>query len=322
MKKFNSVVIVFILLLTLLTSTSASTFTQQQPLTVNWSIAASAEELSNINNLYEITPNSDEWKTFQTKQELLDSCKLSQSILAGLSTNELLDAVLTYPLLVDLYAFDSYDIGLQILSENSDAYSSFLIKSDATQKLIERLNSTNEEEPLRKQTLEILLSDKRLLDTTTLQKIQQSPRNTSATVYTPKGSAVTVINVTSDFTDAEKISLNNSFKSAYPNATFIATSTQKYNCHNYAWNDSSPATYWMNDPSRYMTDGSYVSTTMTTATKVYYGSSANHSARIYAQNPPYAYPKVMSKWGQGPLMVHSANYGPYGSSNITYWKAS
>lgn len=77
-----------------------------------------------------------------------------------------------------------------------------------------------------------------------------------------------------------------------------------------------------------MTDGSYTSfTNLSNAvigTRVYYGSAADHSAVVYQYGGPVASVKklnVESKWGIGPVMRHLADYGPYGSNNLTMWKS-
>ncbi|MDR0267294.1 SMI1/KNR4 family protein [Paenibacillus sp.] len=110
-------------------------------------------------------------------------------------------------------------------------------------------------------------------------------------------------------------------------ATFVSTSTSNYNCHSYAWySDSTSNTYWMNDPSRYMTDGSYSSFTNLinagSGTRVYY-DNGEHSGIVYEAGGPLASTKklkVISKWGMAPLMKHRAEYSPYASDNLTMWK--
>lgn len=99
-------------------------------------------------------------------------------------------------------------------------------------------------------------------DVSAIQKskfiVNKAVRDTSTTVKTPKGSSVSVTVFSSDFTASQKTAYNNEFKNSWPNATFVSTSTRMYNCHSYAWYSSSTSNkYWMNDPSKYMSDGSY-----------------------------------------------------------------
>jgi len=117
------------------------------------------------------------------------------------------------------------------------------------------------------------------------------------------------------------IAMNNAFCSAYPYATFVYNSSNCYNCHSFAWYSSSPSnTYWMDDPSAYMSDGSYTSTSSVyDASRVYYYSS-DHSAKVYSASPyGLAGSDLISKWGQGPVMIHTPYYGPY-SGNVSLWR--
>ncbi len=147
-------------------------------------------------------------------------------------------------------------------------------------------------------------------------------------VYTPAGSAVSVYKWTSsdiDFSTSEINSLNAEYAEAYPNATRLGNPSKKYNCHSYAWYSQSTSNiYWMNNPSKYMTDGSYseVSKIHTDVgdRMVYFLSTdgtntgINHSAVIVSY---VDYPRskrtfvVKSKWGQLGLYKHSWADGPY-----------
>lgn len=141
-----------------------------------------------------------------------------------------------------------------------------------------------------------------------------------STVYTPKGSPVSVMTITPDLTLEQKTWLNNQVKADYPKALYQSTSTENYNCHSYAWYYSSTSnTKWMNVPSKYMTDGSYARSSAVRNNKIYY-YDGDHSGNIIAvglENPGEI--TVISKWGKGPLMVHTAWYSPY-TGGANYWK--
>lgn len=80
-------------------------------------------------------------------------------------------------------------------------------------------------------------------------------------VYTPKGSPVEVL-IRDEYSSSFIDKCNSAGDSMVPNATRLASSTAKYNCHSYAWySQSTNNPYWMNDPSKYYTDGSYYETT-------------------------------------------------------------
>lgn len=199
---------------------------------------------------------------------------------------------------------------------------------------VEMLNIAESKLLAKSQNLEIYSGSNNAFFESASENSALSLYSVSSTVYTPKGSAVSVYKWTSndsDFSSAEISSLNSQYAKAYPNATRLANPTKKYNCHSYAWYSQSTSNiYWMNNPSKYMTDGSYNKVTkMNTLVgdrMVYYtstngtNSGINHSAIIVSY---VNYPKsrrtfvVKSKWGQLGLYQHSWDDGPY-----MYWNGS
>lgn len=72
-------------------------------------VAATSAGLTNANSeekyLYPVRPGSEEWKKFQTHDEMLAAVQIPQDKLKTMSTEMLVDAVLDYPLFIDLEAF-------------------------------------------------------------------------------------------------------------------------------------------------------------------------------------------------------------------------
>lgn len=142
---------------------------------------------------------------------------------------------------------------------------------------------------------------------------------TTTTVKTPNGTSVEVLLRSPDFTTEEKKSMDAEIKSLYPNAIKLRTASIKYNCHSYAWySQSSNNKYWMNDPSAYMTDGSY-----TRALRMITGLkgctfSKTHSV-IVSKVDGMEVSKVKSKWGAYGLYEHHPNYSPYIDPVIAYY---
>lgn len=149
-------------------------------------------------------------------------------------------------------------------------------------------------------------------------------RDTLETVKTPNGSSVTVIRRT--YSASESASAYNYTITRYPNATVVSGATTNYNCHSYAWYSQSTSNpYWMNDPGKYMSDGSY--------TKIGASPTAKNQKVCYIQYPlvnPCIHSgivysisgstvKLTSKWGAGPLVRHDVSYSPYGGTP-TYYK--
>lgn len=158
-------------------------------------------------------------------------------------------------------------------------------------------------------------------------------------VYTPKGR--TVHNFRSSnpdvatFTEMSQDNIDyydSCSQSNYPLATFLTSSTHKYNCHGYAWHYlentgdyryrwiglSNPATvsaYWADENISYTEIGSSTGA----FDKVHYTNTTNiqdHSAVTTS-----SYNVFDSKWGRGPLVRHAKTYCPYYlGGDINYYK--
>lgn len=109
--------------------------------------------------------------------------------------------------------------------------------------------------------------------------------------------------------------IDQQYLTTYPSSSILSTPSPSYNCHSYAWYSQSTANrYWINDPSLYMSDGSYSACVAAIGCKVFYDSSNdsyNHSGITTAlpagRNPS----TVTSKWGAHSLFSHYVNDCPY-----------
>ena len=147
------------------------------------------------------------------------------------------------------------------------------------------------------------------------------------TVYTPNGSAVQVMIITSELTPDQIQSWRNWVATNYPEATRVRDASLKYNCHSYAWHSqASNNDKWMNNPgdNTYWEDGSYVYFTYGGYERpagVPLGARASYA---YADHSAYVHSSsgttVQSKWGVGPLMRHRPGYCPYASYVVLYYK--
>ncbi|ADL53736.1 hypothetical protein [Clostridium cellulovorans] len=170
------------------------------------------------------------------------------------------------------------------------------------------------------------LSTTLVVDQTTTLATEETPslvaEQTTKYVYTPKGTPVEVLQLGELMTNAEKVEADNWVKSTYPGIGLLRSATSNYNCHSYAWySQATSNVYWINNPTPYMTDGSY--NYMGTASgysgeRVYYSSPGNeHSGIVYNRiagtigPDAYGNVNVLSKWGTYGLVRHSAQNCPY-----------
>ncbi|WP_432406490.1 hypothetical protein [Wukongibacter sp. M2B1] len=283
-------------------------------------------------SIYPITPDDKKWEEFTSKKEMLDACRISQDILDEMTTDELIKAVLDFPLVINLYLYNSYEDGLEALEEESDAFKELLKRSDANEKLSNILNASNS----NRMSFSSIESSNDSLDLVTLKILQSKIDKSNLSkqfssikyVKTPKGSKVKVKKRGELLNDEQRDIIKKDVKKKYPRATYVSKPTTNYNCHSYAWyKDSTSNKYWMDNPKKYMTDGSYKIISYTEAKKgtiVHYPMpKGTHSAIVYRSSGSINNAKklyVISKWGMGPLMKHYAGYGPYNSNHLTVWK--
>ncbi len=79
---------------------------------------------------YEITPEDEEWSNFETTQEMYEACQLDGELLNNMTTVELVDAVVNYPLMVNIYAYDSFEKGIEILVKHFNGLEELVSRND------------------------------------------------------------------------------------------------------------------------------------------------------------------------------------------------
>lgn len=270
---------------------------------------------------YPITPEMDEWKSFQSLDEMIEACQIPDEILSQLSTDKLIDVVLDYPLAVNLFAYDtpeegirhllSYFNGLQELARRSNAAE----RMDARLKLLVQEKTPNTVKKFFAEAVLGMLSNQPV-NNAIVHDLQRYEIHYN---YTPNGTRVSFIYNLSwadhGYTESEAHEINEQFKASFVNATPLRDENPAYNCHSYAWySTSSGNLYWLNQGGASLYKESYTETTTPrSGDKVWYGP-ADHSA-IYYRNS-----MVTSKWGVLGLFRHDISYCPYSSSNVSYWR--
>lgn len=323
---------------------------------------------------YPIKPGTREWVEAGNAYERVQACQIPIEILDKLSTEELIESVINYPFLMDIYAFDSLQAGFESVAERFNGLEELMKRDDAVYKILSKYKNLEVDESLDKKSeesifilasLEVILGQDELIEqldenqkmelekeleskyllkksnsdvygftTSIAYRIKSEARNVLVSplatyyVYTPRGTAVAVSRRGELLTPAEKVAMDNYVRNTYPGITVVRTATTNYNCHSYAWyNTSSSNLYWMNSAYAYMSDGSYIRrsggiTGNRINDKIYYGATNYlHSGIVYARSMGgNAY--VQSKWGSMGLVKHYYSNCPYysGSSTpISFW---
>lgn len=99
---------------------------------------------SNTPYKYSITPDSKDWAKHKS-YELVQLTDIPENIVKNMDTAALVSAVMDYPFLGDIYAFDSDEIGIQVISERFSGLKELLGRRDAGDGLYEEYMTMKQE---------------------------------------------------------------------------------------------------------------------------------------------------------------------------------
>ncbi|MDO5442818.1 MAG: hypothetical protein Q4G10_04040 [Bacteroidia bacterium] len=148
------------------------------------------------------------------------------------------------------------------------------------------------------------------IENRTYSTIQENPNEVS--LHTPFGHILCGIDFP-EYSPAEIVSITDCYEEHYPYAIVYRPASNQYNCHFFAWEPINPSggNHWLNpyygsifQLSYFWTNDLFVNSTESEAEKVHYYQS-DHSAIVLSSED------YISKWGNGPVMVHAPEYGPY-----------
>lgn len=308
------------------------------------------EYIINTPYQYPIVPETEEWKNLGSLTAMINATHIDYDILKNMSTPALVETVVSYPLFVNVCAYDTLEKGVNEVSKYFYGIEELCNRENARSCLLNFINSrcpnllelkTDEEIKTALYDYEKAYNDSRnreiffIINAVTLiEYLDYSNKNTNNTrysadyVYTPMGYPVSAIygyTIWDHATPTYAQQLNNQYHSSYPNAVELASINGAYNCHSYAWHQQSTSNnYWINYPemTTYLTDGSYSSSNPAVGRRIIYRKSdgeVTHSGIISAiSDTTY----ITSKWGYCGLYYHKINECPYYSNNIniSYWK--
>ena len=87
-------------------------------------------------NKFPIELNSKEWKNLKNHDEMVKKCTIPKGILKELSTKNLLEMVMNYPLLVDLYSYSSVAEGIRAVINDFNGMQELIARPDLPKELI------------------------------------------------------------------------------------------------------------------------------------------------------------------------------------------
>lgn len=89
----------------------------------------------NMDDVYPVRPGSDEWYALANHDQMVAACRIPQEVLDSLSSEELVDAIMEFPLFIDIFAFDFSEGAREHIASICDAYRELLTRPDGTEVL-------------------------------------------------------------------------------------------------------------------------------------------------------------------------------------------
>jgi hypothetical protein len=87
---------------------------------------------------YPVKPGSEEWRKFTSNEEMVKVCQIPKNVLSSLSTEDLAELCLKYPLLYDVFAFENLNHGLDKLFDDFNGIRELYKRTDVSSCLTER----------------------------------------------------------------------------------------------------------------------------------------------------------------------------------------
>lgn len=142
MKHFTKLLIIFTFVTALVTIPS-----------IDYSYAYAEDSSIDMDNLnwidengnyhFPITQYDEEWQHLSCTDEMRQVTQIPDSILKSISTPELIDLIIEYPLLCDIKAYESIYEGYQHVKENFNGIQELLSRSNAYYSLIQKYKTLN-----------------------------------------------------------------------------------------------------------------------------------------------------------------------------------
>jgi hypothetical protein len=92
---------------------------------------------------YPVKPGTEEWKAIDSQLVKDSLCQIPDDIINRLTTEELLDVCLEYPMLGDILAFNNVQDGIEGVKNNFNGIYELLLRTNCSQVLIDRYVNTS-----------------------------------------------------------------------------------------------------------------------------------------------------------------------------------
>lgn len=83
------------------------------------------------------------WQSFQTLEEMQSACQIPDDVLPNLSTEELVQICMDYPLFGNYLAYDNETFGIKKVMAGFNGFEELKKRTDAAEKLLDRYANVN-----------------------------------------------------------------------------------------------------------------------------------------------------------------------------------
>jgi hypothetical protein len=90
---------------------------------------------------YPVKPGTEEWENFKSATEMLESCQIPNTVLTALSTEDLTDICLNYPLLYDVFAFTKKNEGFNKIFNDFNGLRELYARKNSADELLKRYDN-------------------------------------------------------------------------------------------------------------------------------------------------------------------------------------
>lgn len=80
--------------------------------------------------VFPVLQGTAQWKSFKTHQEMLKACQIPENILKNMSTADLIQTCLNYPLIGDVYAYSNVKNGIENISKQFNGFAELFTRND------------------------------------------------------------------------------------------------------------------------------------------------------------------------------------------------
>lgn len=94
---------------------------------------------------FPVRPGDENWKQFQTPNEMYESCQIPSHILSKMSTQDLVETCINYPLINTLYAYNDLQKGFLSIKMRFNGFEELVKRQDSGNELMKFYDKMNPE---------------------------------------------------------------------------------------------------------------------------------------------------------------------------------